>query len=175
MLLLILFCKLIEAVTDSEKKAIAALTNEFLEPFSAMTCQENPNPDVFLWNNMGDPETQSMPTYELITRDNYKEKLKNKTNLWIVEMNEVSHEDKINVQKIKRKKGEGATVLSIDPCLRYGHNSNSSVTIVQSSKTDFTKVRKISLIDADIDILMLVYSVCRKLSKKKCLEFGRRD
>ena len=173
MLLLILFCKLIEAVTDSEKKAIAALTNEFLEPFSAMTCQENPNPDVFLWNNMGDPETQSMPTYELITRDNYKEKLKNKTNLWIVEMNEVSHEDKINVQKIKRKKGEGATVLSIDPCLRHGHNSNSSVTIVHSNKTDFTKVSKISLIAADI--LILVYSVCRKLSKKKCLEFGRRD
>ena len=143
MLLLILLCKLIEAVTDSEKKAITALTNEFLEPFSAMTCQENPNPDVLLWNNMGDPE--SMPTYELITSDNYKEILKNKTNLWIVEMNEVSHEDKINIQKIKLKKGEGATVLSIDPCLRHGHNSNSSVTIVHSNKTDFTKV-SISLI-----------------------------
>ena len=70
MLLLILFCKLIEAVTDSEKKAVAALTNEFMEPFSSMKCLENPDPDILLWNDIDyidDPEAQDKPDYEHIT------------------------------------------------------------------------------------------------------------
>ena len=126
MLFLILFCKLIDAATKSEKKAVAALTNEFMEPFSSMKCLENPDPDILLWNDIDyidDPEAQDKPDYEHITLKNYKEKLKDKENFIFLNINEVSQMDKINVQKIKQIFGEGATVLSMDPCLRPEQNS----------------------------------------------------
>ena len=177
MLLLILFCKLIEAVTDSEKKAVAALTNEFMEPFSSMMCLENPDPDIWLWNDIpyiDDPEAQDKPDYEHITKDNYKEKLEDKENIIVLPINEVSHEDKINVRKIKQTVGEGTSVLSMDQCFRPGQKSTRStpdIYLINRNNTDLQKVSIISLINP----VSLSSSVGRKLWNKKCLMLGRRD
>ena len=174
MLFLILFCKLIDAATKSEKKAVAALTNEFMEPFSSMMCLENPDPDIWLWNDIpyiDDPEAQDKPDYEHITKDNYKEKLEDKENIIVVPINEVSHEDKINVRKIKQTVGEGTSVLSMDQCFRPGQNSTPDINLIIRNNTDLQKVSIISLINAD----SLSSSVGRKLYKKKCLMLGRRD
>ena len=171
---------MIEAVTDSEKKAVAALTNEFMEPFSSMMCLENPDPDIWLWNDIpyiDDPEAQDKPDYEHITKDNYKEKLEDKENIIVVPINEVSHEDKINVRKIKQMVGEGTSVLSMDQCFRPGQNLSPDlrtapdIYLINRNNTDLQKVSIISLINAD----SLSSSVGRKLYKKKCLKLGRRD
>ena len=170
MLLLILFCKLIEAVTDSEKKAVAALTNEFMEPFSSMMCLENPDPDIWLWNDIpyiDDPEAQDKPDYEHITKDNYKEKLEDKENIIVLPINEVSQEDKINIRKIKQTVGEGTSVLSMDQCFRPRRLGRTQPTpdinLIIRNNTDLQKVSIISLFAADIDMLILLYSVGRKL------------
>ena len=149
MLLLILFCKLIEAVTDSEKKAVAALTNEFMEPFSSMMCLENPDPDIWLWNDIpyiDDPEAQDKPDYEHITKDNYKEKLEDKENIIVLPINEVSHEDKINVRKIKQTVGEGTSVLSMDQCFRPGQKSTRSTPDIYLINRNNTDLQKVSII-----------------------------
>ena len=148
MLLLILFCcKLIEAATKSEKKAVAALTKEFLEPFSAMSCQENPNPEVRLWHNMGYPETQFMPTYETLNEENYKEKLHNqgrrKHNVFF-EINHVSQQ--LNMMKVKQSLEDGANVMSMDVCVRDGQNITVLLIHHKNRTNSYRKVSTFSLI-----------------------------
>ena len=70
MLILFLFCPLIEAVKVSEKVAVATLANEFMEPWQEQICIMNPDPDVWLWKYLDYPEMQFVPTYEIINDTN---------------------------------------------------------------------------------------------------------
>ena len=123
MLILLLFCALIEAVKVSEKIAVATLATEFMEPLQEQICIMNPDPEVWLWKEQLDyPEMQFVPLYEVVNDTNLERLLKRKGQGEVIflDLDHSSVSDRKRAMKIKQKVKNGALVLSKDPCLRRG-------------------------------------------------------
>ena len=122
MLILFLFCPLIEAAKVSEKIAVATLATEFMEPWQEQICIMNPDPEVWLWKEMDYPEMQFVPLYEVVNDTNLERLLKRRGQGEVIflDLDHSSVSDRKRAMKIKQKVKNGALVLSKDPCLRRG-------------------------------------------------------